>query len=449
MEWTPVNFGTTHRGETLPDVMLHDPDWVCWAREHGVLKGPLADEAEEIYRRARLIRIHQPPDGPPVVAQYVAEPRTGKFASLEFVPSTWEQCGRQTTSIDLTAAHMMGSYDKRGGKLLLSAVKAHLFGKSSARMNAKRCAAFFNDDNNFDLGARPAINSQPAIPQPQQVIAHLPSVPSPPDPQTPRPPLLQILPPPPPPFPTSSQFLAPPPPPGYRPVPDPNAMPTGYGPPPVSLGPPPSDGTPPPGYRPAPDPNAMPVGHGSSPPLFASPVVTDAAATDGATALEPGALSTCAQHLATTPPPASFSAGADRKMSVDLFDISRGFPKATLIGRFNIEATTAGQAKRQAAALLASPTWAVVNERASDERLPSIRISDPRPAPMVDENQTVLTIERDQPQKQTVNVAQGLLTSVRNDLEYLEAKRATYIDVRADYAPPSNRSPLISAAAEA
>ena len=54
MRWSVVPFGK-HKGKTFPEIILQDPDWFFWALPK--LYGKLADEAEELARRARTIKI--------------------------------------------------------------------------------------------------------------------------------------------------------------------------------------------------------------------------------------------------------------------------------------------------------------------------------------------------------------------------------------------------------
>ncbi len=57
MFWTVVPFGK-YKGKTLPEIIVRDPDWFFWAVPK--LYGKLADEAEELARRARTIKIPNP-----------------------------------------------------------------------------------------------------------------------------------------------------------------------------------------------------------------------------------------------------------------------------------------------------------------------------------------------------------------------------------------------------
>lgn len=51
--------------------------------------------------------------------------------------------------IDLSQPRRIADYDKSGGALLLDRVKHYLFGDSGHRMTAKRCADFFDNEDNF------------------------------------------------------------------------------------------------------------------------------------------------------------------------------------------------------------------------------------------------------------------------------------------------------------
>jgi hypothetical protein len=54
MSWSPVPFGK-YEGSTLPEIIVRDPDWFFWMVPK--LYGKLADEAEELARKARAIKI--------------------------------------------------------------------------------------------------------------------------------------------------------------------------------------------------------------------------------------------------------------------------------------------------------------------------------------------------------------------------------------------------------
>jgi broad specificity phosphatase PhoE len=52
MHWSEVPFGK-YKGKTFPEIIVRDPDWFFWVLPK--LYGKLAEEAQELARRARAI----------------------------------------------------------------------------------------------------------------------------------------------------------------------------------------------------------------------------------------------------------------------------------------------------------------------------------------------------------------------------------------------------------
>src|SRR5262249_2558093 len=57
MKWTIVTFGK-YLGKSLPQILVLDPDWFFWMLPK--LKGRLADEAQDLARKATAIKIPGP-----------------------------------------------------------------------------------------------------------------------------------------------------------------------------------------------------------------------------------------------------------------------------------------------------------------------------------------------------------------------------------------------------
>jgi hypothetical protein len=70
MHWSVVPFGK-YQGKSFPEIIIRDPDWFFWALPK--LYGKLAEEAQELARRARSIKI----------------PRRGRNAWKLHTNSTW------------------------------------------------------------------------------------------------------------------------------------------------------------------------------------------------------------------------------------------------------------------------------------------------------------------------------------------------------------------------
>jgi hypothetical protein len=154
MYWTKLNFGK-HKGLTLPQVILKDADWFFYAYENSFFKGDMAQQAKELYRRARSIRVPSI-NGEKLLVEYVIhrEVNSGKekFGTMQMIadgPCLGNL--KVSSSIDFYTPRLYGKYDKTGYKNFVQALKSILFNNPSHRMNRKACEDFFNCDGNFDL----------------------------------------------------------------------------------------------------------------------------------------------------------------------------------------------------------------------------------------------------------------------------------------------------------
>ena len=155
MNWTKLDFGRYER-KTLPQILLHDPDWFFWAFESGAFKGRLAVEATDLNKKARRIKVLALPAG--FIVQYHSAkiyrrccPKT-KLRSVMVVPKTADIWGaHRSKCIDLSIAREIAPYDKAGGKIIVRAVKSYCLGGRQRRMTARTCDECFSDDSNFDL----------------------------------------------------------------------------------------------------------------------------------------------------------------------------------------------------------------------------------------------------------------------------------------------------------
>jgi hypothetical protein len=61
-----LNFGK-HKGKSLPEILLHDPDWFFWAMENHVLKkwGPAAQARDLDFTIARALSCPTQAGNPP------------------------------------------------------------------------------------------------------------------------------------------------------------------------------------------------------------------------------------------------------------------------------------------------------------------------------------------------------------------------------------------------
>lgn len=156
MNWTTLEFGK-HTGKTLPQVMFVDPDWFFWAFTENAFngKGDLATEAQEIYTRARSIRIPQNADEK-LVVEYFIHPITKDFTHFQLVPEARPKHNGASPTVRLEVVDMglvreISSYDKGGYRRLINDIKAFIMKDPDIKMTKIRSEAFFFDDENFDI----------------------------------------------------------------------------------------------------------------------------------------------------------------------------------------------------------------------------------------------------------------------------------------------------------
>jgi hypothetical protein len=151
MRWTPLNFGT-HKGKSLPQVIISDPDWFFWAVASGVFTGTLVAEAEDLVEKATAIKIPKRHSKRWRV-EYRYEDR-GSFLGFEFVRRN-SHCGHHVTRLpylDLSCVRRGKAYDKKGCRNLLGDFRRYCLGKKSA--TKRRCEKFFSNSKNFVRSSR-------------------------------------------------------------------------------------------------------------------------------------------------------------------------------------------------------------------------------------------------------------------------------------------------------
>jgi hypothetical protein len=147
--WATLPFGK-HKGKTLPQVILHDPDWFYWAHGNSIFKSAiLAEQASEVADKASRIRIPKP-DPENWRIKYIIRPE-GKFEDFLIVPlsQVHAEYGNCTfgTCLDLFVPGRHKRYDKFGYKLLLAKFKQYWF--CGENLTKERCERFFIDEQNF------------------------------------------------------------------------------------------------------------------------------------------------------------------------------------------------------------------------------------------------------------------------------------------------------------
>jgi hypothetical protein len=143
--WTILNFGK-HSGKSLPEIILHDPDWFFWAIDEEVLaRTAIKAEAHELDFKARNIRIPRPPSEHCCVKYNF---HRGSFIGFEFVQVS-AATEAHPNRLDLSVPYREKRYDKLGSKLLLRDFRTYYFGDRKARLTREKCWEFFDNAANF------------------------------------------------------------------------------------------------------------------------------------------------------------------------------------------------------------------------------------------------------------------------------------------------------------
>jgi hypothetical protein len=146
MMWTTVPFGK-HRGKTLPQIILDDPDWFFWILPE--LYGQLKIEAEDLARKASKIKI--PRRNPRKWCVEFRFERGHRFCGFEIIRADsfmGQKWSVRLPYLDLRLPRSYKAYDKKGYKNLIRDFRRLYFEGRS--LTKKRCEAFFgNGDNCF------------------------------------------------------------------------------------------------------------------------------------------------------------------------------------------------------------------------------------------------------------------------------------------------------------
>ena len=151
--WTACGLGKwCGKGMTLPQILLANPDYFFWAFEQGAFRGRNADEAKELDRKARRIKIPKP-DPENWEIQYWFGPH-GEFSRFDVIeadrpPHLGSSIEVMAEYLDLSLLRQKKPYDKKGYRLLVLCFKHYYFGSSKVRLTKERCEAFFDDPLNF------------------------------------------------------------------------------------------------------------------------------------------------------------------------------------------------------------------------------------------------------------------------------------------------------------
>jgi hypothetical protein len=135
-----------YAGNTLPEIIIRDPDWFFWAVPK--LYGRLGEEAQNLARKARAIKIPKlRPRKWTVEYRYDCDQG---FCGFAFVKADRAQSRWATRlpHLDLALPLRRKTYDKRAGRIVIAEFRRLYFGERK-RLTKQRCEEFFSNDSNF------------------------------------------------------------------------------------------------------------------------------------------------------------------------------------------------------------------------------------------------------------------------------------------------------------
>jgi hypothetical protein len=145
MHWSIVPFGK-YQGKSFPEIIVRDPDWFFWVLPK--VYGKLAEEAEELARRARAIK--PPRRGRKRLEVEYRYEMGHRFCGFAFVDEDNAQYSRWATRLPYLDLRwpLRKKYDKRAGRIMRRDFRRRYFGKHK-RLTKERCEGFFSNDANF------------------------------------------------------------------------------------------------------------------------------------------------------------------------------------------------------------------------------------------------------------------------------------------------------------
>ena len=146
--WTTLKFGK-HKGKTLPQVVLSDPDWFFWGVGRSIFRDQIAEKAQDIARKATHIKIPKPdPDNWRIKYQFTYD---DKFVDLTIIPASTVHIDSSHamigTHLDLSLIHRIQKYDKFGYRILLGQFRGYFL--SASNLTKEICENFFYNEGNF------------------------------------------------------------------------------------------------------------------------------------------------------------------------------------------------------------------------------------------------------------------------------------------------------------
>ena len=152
--WTTLNFGK-HAGQTLPQVVLSDPNWFFWVVSKRVFDGrpEFEAEADALESRARNIRI--PKRHPKEWAVEYRWDRDDRFLGFHFVEAKGSfeaPLSSRLPHLDLAYVRRGYIHDIRDCRQLIRDFRFLYF--EGLNLTKGRCEQFFDNERNFTKSGR-------------------------------------------------------------------------------------------------------------------------------------------------------------------------------------------------------------------------------------------------------------------------------------------------------
>jgi hypothetical protein len=139
-----------YMGKSPAQIVFQDPNWVFWWAEEHKLYGAMGQWLLEVARKAKAIRLRTFA-GEQLVVKYTSDPTTRRLVGVEIFPCAEPIPPEYSRTVDLSYSRRLNPSDKRGGEILASAVREHLFGPG-VRITRRRADDFFAEDRHFAIG---------------------------------------------------------------------------------------------------------------------------------------------------------------------------------------------------------------------------------------------------------------------------------------------------------
>ena len=155
MDWTTIRF-RKFTSKSLPQLIFEDADFFFHAYENYYFDGNQEQEAEELYRKARSIRV-PPRNGKKMLVKYFSyydrnPKKKKKFLMMKLIPDGSDPGRHKISSwIDFYVPRSHSHFDKTGYENFVMGLKSILFNNPVLRMYSHNWQEFFDDEDNFDL----------------------------------------------------------------------------------------------------------------------------------------------------------------------------------------------------------------------------------------------------------------------------------------------------------